>query len=100
SEDGKRINSVAVFFKDKDNQNLIDERSVAVFPFEGFRDSAKDMFSQGSDALTLGSATVDGRAVKRFVAVGGHGSRPKDVKKATVKVIYQEGGSPYATGPK
>ncbi len=100
SEDGKRISTVAAYFKDKDNQSLIDERGVAVFPFEGFRDSNKDMFSQGSDALTLGSATVDGRAVKRFVAVGEHESRAKDVKKATVKVIFQEGGAPYATGPK
>ena len=80
-------------------QKLIDERTVATFPFEGFRENAKDMIGdQGTDALTLGSGSIDGRSVKRFVSIG-EGDRAKDVKIATVQVIYDNGGKPYADGP-
>ena len=100
SEDGHRISTVSVTFKDKDRQKLVDERIVATFPFEGFRENAKDMIGdQGTDALTLGSGSIDGRSVKRYVSIGESDARAKDVKIATVQVIYQDGGKPYADGP-
>ncbi len=95
SENGHRISTVSTVFKDSDNQALINN-GIACFPFEGFRTGIKDMIGdQGADALTLGSDSIDGGAVRRYVVVGEH-DRAKDVKRVTIQVMYQDGGKPYS----
>lgn len=99
TEDDKRINVVNAFFKDKDNQTMIDHGAVT-FPFEGFKlDTHKDMIGeQVIDAMTLGSDVVTGRGVRRYVVVGEH-DRAKDIKKVSLQVVWQDGNPSVETGP-
>jgi hypothetical protein len=98
-ENGKTINKVAAYFKDKDNQTIIPDNSAYTFPFEAFRPNAKDMIGdQNGDALTLGSAKIDGNSAKRYVVIG-EGDRAKDVKKVAVKVMYDDGKAPWVQFP-
>jgi hypothetical protein len=99
TEDDRRINVINAFFKDKDNQTMIDHGAVT-FPFEGFKlDTHKDMIGeQVIDALTLGSDVVAGRGVRRYVVVGEH-DRAKDIKKVALQVVWQSGNPSVETGP-
>jgi hypothetical protein len=98
-DNGRTINKVAAWFKDKDNQTLIPDTACYTFPFEGFRPTAKDMIGdQGTDALTLGSHKIDGQAARRFVVIG-EGDRAKDCKHMDVKVIYDGGTNPWVHFP-
>jgi len=99
AEAGKRIMNAIAYFKDVNNQPLIDPRSTAVFPFRSFKPDAANIFEQPLvTALTAGSAQVTGFEGLRLVGVG-ESERAKDIKKAAVKVIYSDGKSDVDTGP-
>jgi len=100
AEAGKRIMNAMVYFKDANNAPLIEPRSTAVFPFKGFKADAPSIFDQSLvTALTAGSAQVTGFEGLRLVGVGEH-EKVKDIKKVSVKMIYHDGTSDDATGPK
>ena len=90
--------NMAVYFKDKDNQKIIAENSVIIFPFKDFSDAEEDLTQQAVEGFTMGAYAVDGNASLQFVAVGEH-QRAADVKKAGVLAIYDDGSRVGANGP-
>ena len=99
TEDDHRVNTIEAFFKDKDNQTVIDHSTA--FPFDGFKtDTHKDMIAeQVIDAITLGSDIVQGSKARRYVVIGEHPSRVKDIKKVAVRVNFDNYKALVETGP-
>jgi hypothetical protein len=99
AEQGKRIVSWGVFFKDGNNAPIIDARTVAVFPYDGFKTNVPDMIGgQIVNALTSGSHQVTGFDGLRLVAVGEH-DRVKDIRAVAAKFAYHDGSNVVGTGP-
>ena len=101
SPDGKRI-SVAVFFKNRDNQETIPARTVACFPYEHFSTNVQDLIAdQSVHNLTANSDEVVGNSEFQFVCVGEANTDElaKQVVKAYVVVSYSDGTSAETTGP-
>lgn len=99
TEDDHRVNTIDAYFKDKDNQTVIDH--CTAFPFDGFKtDTHKDMIAeQVIDAITLGSDIVQGSKARRYVVIGEHPSRVKDIKKVAVRVNFDNYKALVETGP-
>ena len=98
TEQGKRIMAGNIFFKNKDNQVMINPASTGVFLFQNFKADAKDPFEQPTAALTSGSMQVTGMEGLRLVAVGQH-PKAAEVRKIGVKFVFDQGASVTATGP-
>jgi hypothetical protein len=98
NQNGRRIMGVSVFFKDTNNQPVINPQSTAVFQYSGFKADIKDPFDQSVPAVTAGSHQVTGFDGMRMVAVGEH-ARAGDIKKLSIKILFDDGSNVVETGP-
>jgi hypothetical protein len=95
---GKRIMGVSVFFKDANNQPIIAPQATATFQYSGFKADIKDPFDQSIPTITLGSHAVGGFEGLRIACVG-ETPRSGDVKKVSIKVVYDDNTNVVETGP-
>lgn len=98
-DNGKRI-TVATFFKNRDNQEVIRPLTVAAFPFDRFSAKVKDLIAdQSVRNLTPNSEEVPGHQYLQFVCVGESASEDvaKSVAKVYVNVMYSDGKQVDAT---
>ncbi len=98
SENGKRIMSVVVFFKNANGQEIVTPQSVAVFAFSGFSPDRTNPMEQNTEALTAGSHQITGLEAIQLVAVGEH-PKPSEIKSMGVIVVFDDGEKVSASGP-
>ncbi|MCY3019402.1 MAG: hypothetical protein NTW87_10310 [Planctomycetota bacterium] len=97
AEQGKRITTWGVFFKDGNQQAFIAPQTVAVFPASGFKNNVPDLVGgQIVTALTVGSQQITGFDGLRLIAVG-ESERAKDVRAAAAKIAFHDGTNVVAT---
>jgi hypothetical protein len=100
-DDGKRF-SVASFFKNSDNQVVIESQLAHSYPYENFSLKVKDLIGdQPVRTFTANSEEVGGHDWVQFVCVGECASDEAALKvvKVYVKVMFNDGKGVDATGP-
>ncbi len=93
TEDSKRI-TVANFFKDHDNQEMIPSRTTVSFPYEHFSLKVKDLIAdQSVRNLTPDTEEIPGQKFLNFVSVGECTTEELagKVAKVYIKVTYTDG---------
>ena len=99
TNNGKRV-TVATFFKNRDNQDVIEPRTTAAFPFDHFSTTVKDLIGdQSVRNLAPNAEEVGGHEFLQFVCVGESNNEElaKAVAKAYVNVLFNDGTSAEAT---
>lgn len=101
TDQGKRI-SLTTFFKNRDNQDVIEPRTTAVFPYERFSTKVADPIAdQSIHNLTANSDESAAHQAFDLVSVGEANTEDaaKTVAKAYIVVRFDDGTTVDATGP-
>lgn len=97
-ENGRRIMSHAVFFKNANGQEIVNPPSVGVYPFNGFKADIADPSNQSLDGLTTGSHQITGFDAMQFAAVGSSDTIAQ-CKSVGLIMVFDDGTKLTATGP-
>ncbi|MCX7804788.1 MAG: hypothetical protein N3A38_06305 [Planctomycetota bacterium] len=96
ADKGRVVGKIEATFKTKGNAPL--GESMVAYLYDGFKPNAGNLYASQGTQITAGNVSIFARGYKHFVVIG-DSDKSKDVAKADVRVIWEDGDTGFGSGP-
>lgn len=96
ADKGRVVGKIEATFKTKGNAPL--GESMVAYLYDGFKPNVGNLYASQGTQVTAGNVSIFARGYKHFVVIG-DSDKSKDVGKAEIRVIWEDGATGFGSGP-